>query len=96
MNLKANSELLILFIGFIAITVITRIIAGKIRKHLSEKVSISIYVLVCLLGIYYLFDIVLHNVKILNNLYFYFWLLVIVVQAVFCVNAYSLYCKNNN
>ncbi len=86
-DLKVSSDLLILFIGLSAIIVITRMIAGKISKHLSEKVSVFTYVLAGLLGIYYLLDVVFHSDEILNNTYFYFWFLVIVVQAVFFINA---------
>ncbi len=94
--MKVSSDLLILFIGFITIIVITRMIAGKIRKYLSEKVSVFTYVLACLLGIYYLIDVILHSAKVFNNMYFYFWLLVVVVQAVFYFSAMYRYCKNNS
>ncbi|MBN2412275.1 hypothetical protein JXQ31_11335 [candidate division KSB1 bacterium] len=91
--MKVSSDLLILFIGFIAIIIITRMIAGKISKHLSKKVSVFTYVLAGLLGIYYLLDVIFHSAEIFDNVYFYFWFLVIVVQAVFFIRAINRYSK---
>ena len=81
--MKVSSDLLLLVIGFIAIIVLTRSIAKKISKYFSEKVSVFTYILVCLLGIYYLVDAILHSDHVFNSMYFYFWSMVIVIQAVF-------------
>ena len=70
-------------------------IAGKISKYLSEKVSVFTYVLTCLLGIYYLIDVILHSAKVYNNMYFYFWFLVIVVQAFFYASSIKQFSKKN-
>ena len=62
-------------------------IAKKISKYLSEKVSVFTYVLACLLGVYYLIDAILHSEQVFHSMYFYFWSMVILVQAVFFVSA---------
>ena len=80
------SEIFILVIGFIAITIISFIIAKRVKRYLSAKLSPYTFLIICLLGVYYIVDVSYQRGDVLTNYYFYFWLAVIVVQLIFFLN----------
>ncbi len=82
-----REELIILLVGLVAITVITRIIAAKVVKHLSPSIARYTFIFTGALGLYYLVDILIHNSLFYLNIYFYFWLLVITIQIIYYIRS---------
>ena len=69
------------------VIVLSRIIASKIRANLSPRVAPYTHLFVALLGLYYLVDVLSNNSLFFHNLYFYFWVVIILSQIIFYLQA---------
>lgn len=76
------SDELVVIIGYFIITILSLVIAARVRKHLSAFYAIFTHLFVMLLALYYGIDLLILHRKIFSDPYFYLWLAVIVTQAI--------------
>jgi len=77
---SAGVEIILLVSGFLLITVVSQLLAARVRKFFSKKIAAGTFLLIGLVGVYYLVDCYFFSLNNRLHLYCLFWLLVIIVQ----------------
>ena len=75
------SDTLVTTVGFFIISILSLVIAGRIKKHLNVKYSLITHILVIAVAFYYLID-VLRLGRSLGDPYFVLWVVVISTQTI--------------
>ena len=92
-----HTEKLLLLAGFITIVLLTFVIEKRVCKQLDAKISVFTYVVVGLVCSYYLFDVIFHVELFYQDIYFYFWLAILIVQIIiFLLRWNALSTKNHH
>ena len=73
-------EILLLLLGLVVIIILSMIIARRIAKQISPQTGRYTYAVIGFISLYYLGNVVLHAVRLFENVFFYFWLLTFVCE----------------
>ena len=73
-------DLVIVFSGFVVITVLSLLIAARVKKHLGNFYAPFTHLFVLVIALYYLIDIAGSKQNLLAHYYFYLWIVVLVTQ----------------
>lgn len=79
------SDLLILVVGYFIVNILSFIIAARVRKHLNASYARLTHVFVLFVAAYYCVDVILLHHAIRDNIYFYFWISIILTQALILI-----------
>lgn len=79
------STLIVLSLGFIAVLLISRMLARRVEKHLGSRLGAVVHLPVAVVGAYYWIDVMLHRPSLFDDPFFYFWFFIIISQT-------ALYC----
>ena len=74
------SDLVILIIGYAIVTVLSILIAARVRKHLNAFYALFTYIFVIIVSIYYVLDLILLRRPMVVDPFFYFWIGIILTQ----------------
>lgn len=77
-----NSTLIVLILGFIAVLLISLILARRVNKHAGGRYGALVHLLVAVVGVYYWADVMMHRRSLFTDPYFFFWLFIIISQTV--------------
>jgi hypothetical protein len=78
------SDTLITTVGYFMVSILSLVIAGRIKKHLNVNYSLIIHVLIIAVAFYYLVDVLLIG-RPFDDPYFVLWIAVILTQIIMLV-----------
>ncbi len=79
------SDFVILAIGYIVVNLLSLIIAARVRKHLAACYALFTHAFVIFVAFYYCIDLIMLHRSLFIDLYFSFWIAIIMTQVLFIV-----------